>query len=86
MSGGQVLPPEEPLLEVTEIQGNALPGFMKPHMILVSLAIGDSERAREFLRSLDVTNLAEVMESRVKVRAARTLRPGGSSSVRSPTT
>lgn len=75
----QPLPPEEPVLDVREIQGNALPGFMKPHMILVSLAIGDAQRTREWLAGLAerVTTLAEVMESRVKVRAARTLRPSG---------
>jgi Dyp-type peroxidase family len=77
MTGDQVLPPEEPLLDVDDIQGNALPGFMKPHMIVLALAIGDVRGAREFLRGLKVTSLAEVMTSRVHVRAIRTLNPSG---------
>jgi Dyp-type peroxidase family len=77
MSSTQMLPPDEPLLDVDEIQGNVLPGFMKPHMILLGLAIGDADGARTFLRGLEVTTLADVMQTRVKVREARTLRPTG---------
>jgi Dyp-type peroxidase family len=75
--------PVEPVLDIGEIQGNALPGFMKPHMILVALAIGDGEhddaRARAWLAAIAprMATLAEVMASRVRVRAARTLRPDG---------
>ena len=75
----QPLPPEEPLLDVNEIQGNAVPGFNKANMTMVVLAIGDAEDAREWVRGLadQVTDLATVMTSRVRVRAARTLRPAG---------
>jgi hypothetical protein len=66
---------DEPLLDVDEIQGNILPGFMKPHMRLISLKFGDIAQGRAFLASRAVTSLAEVMESRRKVRAARTLQP-----------
>src|SRR5271167_186366 len=68
-------PFEEPLLDVDEIQGNVLPGFMKPHMMLISLRFGDITRARAFLASRDVTSLAGVLGSRRRVRHARTLRP-----------
>ena len=42
--------PIEPVLDVDEIQGNALPGFMKPHMVLAALAIADAGPARRWLR------------------------------------
>ena len=65
----------EPLLDVDDIQGNILPGFMKPHMRLISLKFGDIAQGRAFLASRAVTSLADVMGSRRKVRAARTLQP-----------
>ncbi len=77
MIDDQVLPPDEPLLDVDDIQGNILPGFMKPHMTLLALAINDADGVRRFLQRLQVTTLADVMRSRVKVRAVRTLRPTG---------
>ena len=75
----QPLQPEEPLLEVHEIQGNAVPGFNKANMTMVVLDLGEAEDAREWVRGLadQVTDLATVMASRVRVRAARTLRPIG---------
>jgi hypothetical protein len=66
---------DEPLLDVDEIQGNILPGFMKPYMRLISLKFGDIAQGRAFLASRSVTSLADVMGSRRKVRAARTLQP-----------
>lgn len=71
--------PVEPVLDVDDIQGNVLPGFMKPNMVLVALAIDDAPQARGWLRALatEVTTLREVMRSRRQVRAARTLRPTG---------
>jgi Dyp-type peroxidase family len=70
------MPPfEEPLLDIDEIQGNTLPGFMKPHMRLISLTFGDVAEARVFLASRDVTSLADAMHSRKKVRDKRTLQP-----------
>ncbi len=71
--------PLEPVLDVHDIQGNALPGFMKPNMVLVALAIEDVDRARRWLGAIapQVTTLEGVMASRRLVRAARTLRPKG---------
>jgi Dyp-type peroxidase family len=75
----QQLPPEEPILDIDEIQGNAVPGFMKSHMTVVVLAIEDPEKARGWIANTleHVTSLATVMKSRHRVRAARTLRPKG---------
>jgi Dyp-type peroxidase family len=69
--------PEEPVLDVDDIQGNVLPGFMKPHMRLVSLVFGDVGKARAFLRGVDVTSLRDVLGSRDRVRAVRGLQPAG---------
>jgi hypothetical protein len=69
--------PEEPVLDVDDIQGNVLPGFMKPHMRLISLVFGDIAQARTFLRGLDVTSLRDVLGSRNRVREVRGLQPSG---------
>jgi len=69
--------PEEPVLDVEDIQGNVLPGFMKPHMRLISLVFGDVGQARAFLRGLDVTSLKDVLGSRRRVREVRGLQPAG---------
>ena len=70
-------PYEEPLLDVDEIQGNILPGFMKPHMTLISMMFGDMTSGRKFLATHEITSLADVLLSRRQVRAARTLQPTG---------
>jgi len=44
------LPPDEPLLDIDEIQGNVLPGFMKPNLIVCALAIADISLAKPWLR------------------------------------
>jgi Dyp-type peroxidase family len=71
------LPPEEPLLQVDQIQGNVLPGFMKPTTVLCALTIVDVAAAKLWIREIAsrMTTLGEAMESRVKVRALRTYRP-----------
>lgn len=71
------LPPEEPLLDIDEIQGNVLPGFMKPNLIVCALAIADISLAKPWLRESvsRVTTLAATLESRARVRAHRTYRP-----------
>ena len=73
----QQLAPDEPDLDADEIQGNVLPGFMKPHMALLALRLTDAAAARTYLGDLSdrVTTLRQVSPSRRKVRAARTLEP-----------
>jgi Dyp-type peroxidase family len=65
--------PDEPYLDGDEIQGNVVPGFMKPYMAVVALRIGDVARAKGWLAGVAprVTTLAEAMRSRAKVRAKR---------------
>jgi Dyp-type peroxidase family len=66
------LPSTEDRLAADEIQGNVIPGFLKPHMMLLALDFGDARRARRFLTSIapDITTLATAMRSRERVRAA----------------
>jgi Dyp-type peroxidase family len=72
-----VRPPEEPLLDVDQIQGNVLPGFMKPNLIVRALAISEVALAKSWLREIAprVTTLAATLESRARVRELRTYRP-----------
>jgi Dyp-type peroxidase family len=71
------LPPAEPLLQVDQIQGNVLPGFMKPTTFLCALTIVDVGAAKLWIGEIGsrMTTLAEALESRIKVRALRTYRP-----------
>ncbi len=73
----ETVPPEEPVLDVHQIQGNVIPGFMKPNMILCGLAISEVETAKDWLREISssVTTLAGTLDSRARVRALRTYRP-----------
>lgn len=68
--------PHEPVLEADEIQGNVLPGFMKPRMGVIALAFGDLAKARTWLAALvpSVTTMAQTMPSRLKVREERLAR------------
>jgi Dyp-type peroxidase family len=68
--------PAEPLLDVDEIQGNIVPGFMKPRMTVVALRVGDVDPARAWIGRLvpRITTLAGVMPSRLRVRAERLAR------------
>lgn len=70
-------PPDEPILDGDQIQGNAVPGFMKPNMAVVALMINDVGGAKRWISATAprITTLAQAMETRVKVRALRTLRP-----------
>lgn len=65
--------PVEPLLDISEVQGNILPGFMKPRMAVLALQFGNLAEAKRWLTGVLplVTTLADVMPSRMKVRAAR---------------
>jgi Dyp-type peroxidase family len=79
MSVAQQVPgttPVEPLLDVDEIQGNILPGFMKPRMGVLALKLGDLDKARAWIAALvpQITTLAGVMPSRMKVREERLAR------------
>ena len=68
--------PPEPVLDADEIQGNVLPGFMKPKMMVIALAFGDLDASRAWLADLapHVTTMAQTMTSRLKVRAERLAR------------
>jgi len=76
-AAGQGQAPEEPYLDGDEIQGNVVPGFMKPYMGVLALGIGDVAGAKKWLAGVAprVTTLAEAMQSRAKVRAHRGLGP-----------
>lgn len=70
--------PQEPVLDVDEIQGNILPGFMKPNMAVIGLSFTtltqkDVAVASDWLAQLvpRVTTLAQVMPSRLAVRSER---------------
>ena len=65
--------PSEPTLDAHEIQGNVIPGFMKPRLGLIALRMGDLKAARAWIKALvpSVTTLADVMPSRIAVRAER---------------
>jgi Dyp-type peroxidase family len=72
-SGHGVGAPVEPMLEAHEIQGNIVPGFMKPQLGLIAFAFGELKPARAWIAALvpSVTTLADVMPARIKVRAER---------------
>ena len=78
MSTQQRSAPPEPVLAGEEIQGNAVPGFMKPYMAVLALMIGDVRKAKRWLGDLipSITTLTQTMESRVKVRMHRGLDAG----------
>jgi Dyp-type peroxidase family len=69
--------PQEPILEGDQIQGNVVPGFMKPHMTILALRIDDVGRAKTWFGDIApmVTTLAQSMNSHVKVREHRGLGP-----------
>lgn len=77
MMTAQQLPPDEPMLDGDEIQGNVVPGFMKAHQDLLVFRIRDVHQARAFLRELapTLTTLNQAMPSVLAVRAGRTLQP-----------
>ena len=66
---------EEPILDIDEIQGNIVPGFLKPHQTVLALSLGEVGAAKEWIRALvpSITTLSQCMDSRVKVRAYRGL-------------
>ncbi len=75
--GSNQFPPIEPVLDADDIQGNAVPGFLKPFMAVSALSIEDVAKAKGWIRRAvpRITTLAQAMESRRRVRQHRTLRP-----------
>jgi Dyp-type peroxidase family len=67
--------PAEPILDADEIQGNIVPGFFKPHQVVLALTLGDVRGAKDWIRALlpKITTLGQCMDSRIKVRAHRGL-------------
>ncbi|MFI7636057.1 Dyp-type peroxidase [Nonomuraea sp. NPDC049400] len=66
-------PEEEPPLDGDEIQGNIVPGFLKPHMAVLALSLDrdDLARMRRWCHDIasKVTTLTTVMSTRRQVRA-----------------
>jgi Dyp-type peroxidase family len=77
MASRRHTPPVEPVLDGDQIQGNVIPGFMKPYMAVAALTIDDVAKAKAWCADVapTVTTLARSMESRVKVREHRGLGP-----------
>ena len=69
---GSRLHPES-LLDADDIQGNVIPGFLKPHMAIAVLTIRDVSAARSWIGSLasQLTTIRQVMPSRHRIRAHR---------------
>lgn len=65
--------PQEPLLEIGEIQGNSILGFMKPRMGVMALSFGHIDAARRWIAgiALQVTTIEDMLESRLAVRRER---------------
>ena len=68
--------PPEPLLDVHDIQGNALPGFMKPYQYVAALRIDDAVAAKQWLaaNASRFTTIADLLPSRLAVRTERLAR------------
>jgi deferrochelatase/peroxidase EfeB len=60
--------PSEPVLDVEDIQGIAIPGFFKPHQTLIGLRFERTDKAitdfGRVVRSLDVANAARTLADR----------------------
>lgn len=67
----QVRPDTEPMLDADEIQGNVVPGFLKPHLAVLAFTIADPAAARRWCRLVadHVTTLRHAMGSRERVRS-----------------
>lgn len=69
--------PVEPLLEMDQIQGLALPGFFKPHMTLVGVRYSDGQALqnfRGFLSTFQPSTARETLDDRRAFRAQRAAR------------
>jgi Dyp-type peroxidase family len=63
----------EPYLELSEIQGNIVVGFNKPHQAMVGVRFGDIRKARAWLREIErrITFSDEAFAARANVRLGR---------------
>jgi Dyp-type peroxidase family len=63
----------EPLLDIDNIQGNVFPGFNKPHQSLIGLVMGDTAKAKTWLKTIvsDVSSVRKVMNDRKAYRALK---------------
>ena len=68
---------EEPVLPMTEIQGIAIPGFLKPHQTLLGLQIdekpGSIQSFKAFIREFagEVSTAADTLADRRSFRSAQ---------------
>lgn len=60
----------EPLLAVDEIQGDILVGLLKNHEHLMFFRIVDAAKFKAFLKTLDVTSVADCLKQRAAVAAS----------------
>jgi len=65
--------PEEPILDIRDIQGNIIPGFNKPHQYVLCFNINDTASCKKFLRELlpHIATLEEVLAFRRLYRATK---------------
>lgn len=74
MSAIPPLPPVEPELDMDDIQGIAVPGFLKPSQVLLTVwhdkDAATLVRVRAFLRELQVTSAADALADRRTFRLA----------------
>lgn len=73
----------EPVFEATEIQGNVVPGFNKPHQCLVGLRIGAVDIAKAWLRTLadQLSSMQTVLADRQAFRKRRREAPADTQKV-----
>jgi Dyp-type peroxidase family len=65
--------PDEPILDICDIQGNVVPGFNKPHQYVLCFALGEVKQGKQFLREIlpHVSTLEEVLAFRRLYRARK---------------
>jgi Dyp-type peroxidase family len=67
--------PQEPVLDMLDIQGAVVPGFFKPHQTLLGLRIPDGGEIihafKQLLRKLVISNAQQTLEDRRHHRARR---------------
>ena len=77
--------PDEPVLPMDDIQGIAVPGFLKPHQTLLGvLCPGKPEAVQAFKKLLgetagEIATAARTLEDRRRFRQKRTARARGGS-------
>jgi deferrochelatase/peroxidase EfeB len=67
-------PPSEPILDMAEIQGIAIPGFFKPHQTLLYLRVPDARQVLDHFKALlgrlanELTPAAQTLDDRRRYR------------------